>query len=481
MRFFSLALLLVFVGAPCMGAQLEEIDDQDITQFVTTKLQTDEAMEANVINVETADGVVTLTGSTDNLLEKERAAEIARSVKGVRDVVNRITVRPCDRDDLEIQKDVAEALRSDPATEPMEVSATVTDGTVTIDGTVGSWAEKELCSEVVKAVRGVRDVENNVEVAFAERRRDDEIKTEIQRRLRSDVWVDSRDIDVQVKDGRVTLAGAAGSAAEKARAYLDAFVSGVSEVDDGALNVEWSSQYSTKSGAETPPAVSDEDIKEDIRGAFLRDPRVLVFNPEIQVNDGAVVLSGVVGDLAAKYAAEQDALAIVGVWSVDNRLKVRPEDMPEDSAIAEWVTNALHRDPYTDAYQIDVTVTNGLVDLQGTVNSRFEREEASRVASKVKGVLEISNNLDVRYERELARAHGDQELKEDIETALWWSVHVPSEDIAVTVDRGVATLAGAVDTWNQRRVAEETAREAGASTVVDKLEVRLFGPDYSKE
>jgi osmotically-inducible protein OsmY len=45
--------------------------------------------------VNTRDGIVTLSGWVDNLLAKERAGQIAESVKGVRAVVNRIATTTC--------------------------------------------------------------------------------------------------------------------------------------------------------------------------------------------------------------------------------------------------------------------------------------------------------------------------------------------------------------------------------------------------
>jgi osmotically-inducible protein OsmY len=68
-------------------------------------LLNDSGVPAYLIDVSTRDGIVTLSGWVDSLLAKERASEIAATIKGVRAVVNRIaitTVRP----DEEILEDV---------------------------------------------------------------------------------------------------------------------------------------------------------------------------------------------------------------------------------------------------------------------------------------------------------------------------------------------------------------------------------------
>ncbi|HEX2277098.1 MAG TPA: BON domain-containing protein [Candidatus Tectomicrobia bacterium] len=124
---------------------------------------TEGGVPAHLIDVNTRDGIVTLSGWVDNLLAKERAGEIAESVKGVRAVVNRIaitTVRP----DGEILTDVRAAFQADPATDSYEISTIVKDGVVTLFGTVDSWPERWLSARVATGVRGVKAVTNELTV-----------------------------------------------------------------------------------------------------------------------------------------------------------------------------------------------------------------------------------------------------------------------------------------------------------------------------
>ena len=66
--------------------------DAGITTNVKTKLAADDTVKASQINVDTANGVVTLTGSVESSAAKEQAVLIARQTSGVRDVVDQITV-----------------------------------------------------------------------------------------------------------------------------------------------------------------------------------------------------------------------------------------------------------------------------------------------------------------------------------------------------------------------------------------------------
>lgn len=70
------------------------IDDSVITTHVKAKFAEDKQVSAMAIGVETLKGVVQITGFAKNSTEKERAGQLARSVKGVNSVINNIVVKP---------------------------------------------------------------------------------------------------------------------------------------------------------------------------------------------------------------------------------------------------------------------------------------------------------------------------------------------------------------------------------------------------
>ena len=69
------------------------IDDSWITSKVKSEMIADKHVSARNINVNTSHGVVTLTGTVKTWDESNKAAEIARSVKGVTQVENNIQVQ----------------------------------------------------------------------------------------------------------------------------------------------------------------------------------------------------------------------------------------------------------------------------------------------------------------------------------------------------------------------------------------------------
>ncbi|MGN1055926.1 MAG: BON domain-containing protein [Comamonas sp.] len=70
------------------------VDDAGITAAVKAKFAEDKTVAATAISVETMKGVVQLSGFAKSQAEKDRAAALARDVKGVTSVRNSIVVRP---------------------------------------------------------------------------------------------------------------------------------------------------------------------------------------------------------------------------------------------------------------------------------------------------------------------------------------------------------------------------------------------------
>jgi Cu/Ag efflux protein CusF len=88
-----LALILA-AGVVAAAAQSrtvgQTIDDTVITTEIKAKLTADKLSNLTKVGVSTKQGIVTLSGTVDSIERRERAAQIAGSVKGVRGVVNAI-------------------------------------------------------------------------------------------------------------------------------------------------------------------------------------------------------------------------------------------------------------------------------------------------------------------------------------------------------------------------------------------------------
>lgn len=491
-RILAALWLLALTLAPIF-ARAQEVTDLRIADAVEDELLYDQAVSPHKIDVAVHEGVVTLSGQVDNVLANERAVGLAETVKGVRAIVDEIEVVPSPaRSDRAIAADVEQALLADPTTESYEVDVAVDDGVVTLTGSVGSWQEKRFAGKVAKGVSGVTETRNFIDIQYREDRADSEIRWDIEEALRWDALIDDARISIEVSDGEVELRGVVGSAAEKTRAVGKAWVAGVRDVDASELAVtRWARDDDLREDKYV--AKSDTEVEQAVEDALLYDPRVASIEVTPIVAGGVVTLRGTVDNLRAKRAAAQDARNTVGVLAVRNRLKVRPSEVWADTAIAAGIRDAMRRDPLIEKDEITVSVVGGVANLYGTVDSYFEKGHADDIASTAKGVVDVNNQLKVfdtdplTYEPYLgdydfyeydwydyepqATFSEDGRIAAQIEAEMYWSPFVDEEEVIVTVEDGVATLSGTVDSHSEVDAAVESAWEGGAIWVDNGLEI----------
>lgn len=385
---------LTAAESPRANNEDSPVADPDVTSAVRRELSLDPAVPAARLDVATRAGIVTVTGTVDNLLAKERVTRHAEMVRGVRVVDNRIDVHPPRVTDSVLARDIDEALHANLATANAGITASAENGIVTLKGTAQSFAEWAAAERVASRTRGVGRVVNQIQIEQATKRADDDIAHDVRERLRWDVGVDAGLVLSKVQDGKVWLGGVVGSAAAKRRATFDAHVAGVKAVDAAAVEVKgWAHRDDLRT--DDRPARSDAEIESAIRAAVSYEPRLRETAVLPVVSNGMVTLRGAVETLEAKAAAGDLAKHTVGVLDVDNRIAVTPAQPSSDLQIAKRVTSALAHDPYLGSFGIVAKVSRGTVRLTGTVESPFEKTEAEYVAAGVRGVQNVDNGLDV--------------------------------------------------------------------------------------
>lgn len=93
-----LAAMMALVLAACAGTSKQEstgeyIDDTILTTRVKTALLNDPLVSGLAVNIETYKGTVQLSGFVKSVAERNRAVDLARGVKGIRQVKNDILIR----------------------------------------------------------------------------------------------------------------------------------------------------------------------------------------------------------------------------------------------------------------------------------------------------------------------------------------------------------------------------------------------------
>ncbi|HEY1242066.1 MAG TPA: BON domain-containing protein [Bryobacteraceae bacterium] len=84
-------LIALLVAGICLAKG--EISDDMIYNNVRIKLASDAVVKGGALEVEVKDGVVTLGGSVEESKQKDRATKLTKGVKGVKQVINNITLR----------------------------------------------------------------------------------------------------------------------------------------------------------------------------------------------------------------------------------------------------------------------------------------------------------------------------------------------------------------------------------------------------
>ena len=214
--------------------------------------------------------------------------------------------------------------------------------------------------------------------------------------------------------------------------------------------------------------------------------RVLAERPiSVRTRQGVATLSGEVGSDAEMDEAEDIAASVPGIEQIENLLAVNsalidenvdsPDEHDEvdarrslgqrldDVSLAARVRAALslHKDLKT--LNISVSARDGVVSLDGAVETPEQAEAAERRAVGVAGVDGVENRLGLD-------GHIEQ-IAERITEELIANANLGAYNLRATVNNGSIILKGRVETGAERELAELLAHQiAGSRGVINEIE-----------
>ena len=208
--------------------------DEQLKQDVADELQWDPAIDAAGIEIAVAGQVVTLRGQVPSYAQKIAVEKAVQRIDGVRAVVVELDIGGAEREagaDRSIAEAALAVLNATEGVPPNAVDVTVERGCVTLAGTLEWGFQRRAAELAVGRLRGVVGVVNRIAV------RSDvqpgEVEAKIAAALRRRARADAKRLDIDVKDGVVTLRGTVASLAEKRAAHGVAWATrGVREVVD---------------------------------------------------------------------------------------------------------------------------------------------------------------------------------------------------------------------------------------------------------
>jgi osmotically-inducible protein OsmY len=192
--------------------------DSYIQSCVLDELKWSPRIRSTDVGVEVDGGVVTLTGTVDSWTARLAAQEAAHRVVGVLDVANDIVVKPPgshERTDTEIAQAVRTALEWNVLVPAERIRTTVSHGSVTLEGIVDAWSEREEAEEAVRNLKGVRAVMNLITIAPSSTTPSpQEIRSAIKAALERHAERTTQHMLIDAAGGKVTLSGEVSSWAE---------------------------------------------------------------------------------------------------------------------------------------------------------------------------------------------------------------------------------------------------------------------------
>lgn len=253
-----ITMLGVF-AAVCGSVAAQDLGDTAADAATTARIETlfllNEHLNPFNINTTTKDGVVTLTGSVADEIQKDLATDLAKSADGVKDVVNNLTVvgtvvssRPTRTwreriNDTTLAATVRSNLLYNKELKGLKIGVGVENGVVTLFGVVNTFFEKDRIEQIVLETRGVDKVVNNLTVHSSEggdpvtvvqqKVADEWVERRVATAITLNRYVTMRSLNVKVVDGLCILTGSVDSQKQRELAEnLALSISGVEKVQN---------------------------------------------------------------------------------------------------------------------------------------------------------------------------------------------------------------------------------------------------------
>ncbi|MEA5581500.1 BON domain-containing protein [Nodularia harveyana UHCC-0300] len=217
---------------------------------------------------------------------------------------------------------------------------------------------------------------------------DQELQTKVLDKLHWDDRINAADVGVTVDHFQVTLRGTVPSYRAKNIAEKDTKeIEGITEVMNH-LQVEYPSHISIP---------IDEEIASNVSNSLTWDPDIDANKIDVSIIGGLLTLRGTVDAYWKKFQVEDIGYGITGVIDIINELAVVPTKKPQDEEIARSIENALERNSFVEAEDVNVIVENARVTLTGFVANWAAWRAAHNAATYTKGVIKVVDGLAIRY------------------------------------------------------------------------------------
>jgi osmotically-inducible protein OsmY len=213
------------------------------------------------------------------------------------------------RTDEEIKNDIVDQLVWDSRVDASDVTVSVTNGVVSLGGTVPDYPSLKVTEATARRTEGVVLVENEIALDPAVLRpSDDEIRATVMRTLHELCRLGPDRLSVSVEGGRVTLEGTVQTLWIRERAgQLTSLVSGVTGIANRLVIVPTDD-------------FGDAAVAQAVRNALERKLGTVSHGVTVQVENGRVKLKGGVSNWHEREMVNEAAMSTKGVNKVQDEL-----------------------------------------------------------------------------------------------------------------------------------------------------------------
>lgn|SRR5487761_1116336 len=210
----------------------------------------------------------------------------------------------------------------------------------------------------------------------------------------------------------------------------------------------------------------DLQLQQRVIDELTFDPSVNAAHIGVAAQQGVITLSGHVGSVAEKFAAERAVRRVKGVKAVAQELDVHlpPDKKTADDEIAQRAVKLLAWDVLIPSGAVGVKVEHGVITLSGIVEWGYQRDEAESDVRRLGGVHGVVNLIEVR-------PHVDaKDVQKHLRAAFERHAELEASGIRVAVKDSHVVLTGKVKSWIEREEAERAAWSVpGVTAVEDRI------------
>ena len=144
-----------------------KIEDSEIANEIVNAFKSNWEIPNDKIKIKVEDGWVTLSGELPWNYQKEAAQRIVNTQAGVKGLINSLEIKSSINDDIE-KEGIECALERNGSIDDQDIQVSVAGTKITLNGTVGTWYQKEEAGRVAWKAPGVSRVENELVIDYDE-------------------------------------------------------------------------------------------------------------------------------------------------------------------------------------------------------------------------------------------------------------------------------------------------------------------------